>query len=85
MFYDAEEAHLRCQEHISDCRSGILSDELELKRINAIVTPLVKNGQSIHQIYTNNRDVLMCSEKTLYYIYWCEQSEYFKKYRMAQK
>lgn len=66
MFYDAEEAHLRCQEHISDCRSGILSDELELKRINAIVTPLVKNGQSIHQIYTNNRDVLMCSEKTLY-------------------
>lgn len=66
MFYHAEEAHLRCQEHISDCRSGILSNELELERINAIITPLVKNGQSIHQIYESNRDVLMCSEKTLY-------------------
>ena len=28
--------------------------------------PLVKQGQSIHQIYLNNRDELMCSEKTLY-------------------
>lgn len=66
MFYHAEEAHLRCQEHISDCRSGILSNELELERLNTIITPLVRNGQSIHQIYESNRDVLMCSEKTLY-------------------
>ncbi len=65
-FYHAEEAHLRSQEKISDCRTGILSDELELARINAIVTPLVRNGQSIHQIYVNNCDELMCSEKTLY-------------------
>lgn len=66
MFYHAEEAYLRCQEHISDCRSGILSNELELKRINAIITLLIRNAQSIHQIYESNRDVLMCSEKTLY-------------------
>ncbi len=66
LFYHAEEAHLRCQEHISDSRAGILCNELELGRINALITPLVKNGQSIHQIYESNRDVLMCSEKTLY-------------------
>lgn len=66
LFYNAEEAHLRCQEHISDGRTGILCNELELARINALITPLVKNGQSIHQIYESNRDELMCSEKTLY-------------------
>lgn len=43
-----------------------MCNELELERINALVTPLVKNGQSIHQIYESNRDELMCSEKTLY-------------------
>ena len=66
LFYHAQEAHLRCREHISDSRSGILCNELDLERINALVTPLVKNGQSIHQIYESNRDELMCSEKTLY-------------------
>jgi IS30 family transposase len=28
--------------------------------------PLVKQGQSIHQIYVNNLNELMCSEKTIY-------------------
>ncbi|MFR8123073.1 MAG: hypothetical protein ACLU77_15520 [Waltera sp.] len=28
--------------------------------------PLVKQGQSIHQIYLTHKDELMCSEKTLY-------------------
>ncbi len=65
-FYHAEEAHLRCQENISSCRTGILSNELEIARINSIVTPLVKQGQSVHQIYESYRDDLMCSEKTLY-------------------
>lgn len=43
-----------------------MCNELELERINALITPLVKNGQSIHQIYESNRDELMRSEKTLY-------------------
>ena len=66
LIYDAEDAHLLCQSRLSESRSGILCNELELARINALVTPLVKNGQSIHQIYESNKDVLMCSEKTLY-------------------
>lgn len=66
LFYNAEESHLRCQEHISESRTGILCNEQELERINQLITPLVKNGQSIHQIYESNRDKLMCSEKTLY-------------------
>lgn len=66
LIYDAADAHLRFSENISESRSGILSSEVELERINKLVTPLIKNGQSIHQIYESNVDELMCSEKTLY-------------------
>ena len=32
-------------------RSGILSSEDELLRLNSIISPLVESGQSVHQIY----------------------------------
>ena len=54
------------QAHISESRRGILTSEQELNRLNAFVTPLILQGQSIHQIYINYADTLMCSEKTLY-------------------
>lgn len=66
LIYDAADAHLRFSSNISESRSGILTSEAEIKRINKLITPLVKNGQSIHQIYASNVDKLMCSEKTLY-------------------
>ncbi|MGE4271252.1 MAG: hypothetical protein AB7E31_00055 [Desulfitobacterium sp.] len=34
--------------------------------MNAIISPLVRQGQSIHQIYVIHQDQLMCSEKTIY-------------------
>ncbi len=64
--YDAMDAHRQATEKISASRSGILSTEGELARMNEILVPLVKQGQSIHQIYLNHKDELMCSEKTLY-------------------
>jgi len=70
--YDALEAQRRATDKISQSRSGILSTEGEITRINEILVPLVKQGQSIHQIYLNHKDELMCSEKTLYnYIDGC--------------
>ena len=51
---------------ISESRTGILSDEDGIARINGIITLLVKNGQSLHQIYIDHVGELMCSEKTLY-------------------
>ena len=51
---------------ISESRTGILSNEDDIARINGIISPLVRNGQSLHQIYLNHVDDLMCSEKTLY-------------------
>lgn len=33
---------------------------------DGILVPLVKQGQSLHQIYLNHKDELMCRKKTLY-------------------
>lgn len=37
-----------------------------MSHLNAFVTPLILQGQSVHQVYVNYADTLMCSEKTLY-------------------
>ena len=47
-------------------RDTIANLEDDIARINGIISPLVKNGQSLHQIYLAHVDELMCSEKTLY-------------------
>lgn len=64
--YDPADAHEMAHKTISESRTGILSNESDIARINKLITPLVKNGQSLHQIYTEHVDELMCSEKTLY-------------------
>jgi transposase, IS30 family len=66
LIYDPEDAHIASAEQISESRSGILSNEVELARINSIISPLIKNGQSVHQVYESHVDEIMCSEKTLY-------------------
>jgi len=65
-FYDAEHAHVKAHATISESRSGLCVSEEEIARINAIISPLVQQGQSIHQIYVSHDNELMCSEKTIY-------------------
>ena len=65
-FYDAEKAHLKAHQTISHSRSGLSINEKEIARLNRIISPLVKQGHSIHEIYITHRDELMCSEKTIY-------------------
>lgn len=64
--YDAEHAHIKAHEKITESRSGLCVSEEEIARLNSIISPLVRNGQSIHQIYVTHEDELMCSEKTIY-------------------
>ena len=64
--YDAENAHIKAHVTISESRSGLCISEEEIARLNAIISPLVKKGQSVHQIYVTHQDELMCSEKTMY-------------------
>ena len=64
--YDAEHAHIKAHEVISQSRSGLCICEEEIARLNAIISPLVRQGQSVHQIYVSHENELMCSEKTIY-------------------
>lgn len=64
--YDAENAHIKAHESISQSRRGLCISEEEIKRLNSIISPLVQRGQSIHQIYVIHQEELMCSEKTIY-------------------
>jgi IS30 family transposase len=64
--YDAEHAHIKAHEAISQSRSGLCVSEDEITRLNKIISPLIQKGQSVNQIYLNHQDDLMCSEKTIY-------------------
>lgn len=64
--YDAEHAHIKAHQTISQSRSGLCVSEDEITRLNKIISPLVQKGQSVNQIYLNHQDNLMCSEKTIY-------------------
>lgn len=64
--YDAEHAHIKAHKTISESRSGLCVCEEEIVRLNAIISPLVQQGQSVHQIYVSHENELMCSEKTIY-------------------
>jgi IS30 family transposase len=64
--YDAEHAHVKSHKTISESRRGLCVCEEEIARLNTIISPLVRQGQSIHQIYVTHQDKLMCSEKTIY-------------------
>jgi transposase, IS30 family len=65
-FYAAKDAQEEYEYVYSESRTGIAITESELSHLDRIITPLIKNGQSIHHICVNNADKIMYSEKTLY-------------------
>jgi len=49
-----------------DSREGANITEAELLALDGLVSPLVKGGQSIHHVLTNNPDRFSINEKTVY-------------------
>jgi IS30 family transposase len=66
VLYKAGVAQKTADEVLRNSRSGIDMTEEECKRLDNIVSPLIKQGQSPYHIVTTNRDMLMISAKTLY-------------------
>lgn len=65
-FYRASKAQTEYDLLKSESRSGFAISEAELKQLDDIVSPLIKNGQSIHHISIYHADEIMKSERTLY-------------------
>jgi IS30 family transposase len=65
-FYDARGAQSEYEGLRHDARAGFDLSESEASRLDSIVSPLIKQGQSLHHICANNAGKLMLSERTLY-------------------
>lgn len=65
-YYKARYAQKEYKETLTESRSGFCITEDELAALNRTVSPLIKNGQSLHNISLNHSDEIHYSEKTLY-------------------
>jgi len=64
-YYDAQKADKAYRRELVGARSGINTDEEELKRIGEILSPLVNKGQSVYQALQGHPEIGFC-EKTIY-------------------
>lgn len=65
-FYRAAFAQRQSDRLRSESRSGFAVSEEELLHLDQIVSPLLRNGQSLHHIAIHHQDETMVSERTLY-------------------
>lgn len=65
-FYKASHAQCEYETVRSQSRSGFAISEEELKHLDRVVSPLLRNGQSLHHIAISHLDEVMKSERTLY-------------------
>ena len=64
-FYDAKKAHLAYCDTLVQSRNGFDLNLYDITRINSIVTPRIKKGQSLYHTAKNNESELNISESTL--------------------
>jgi IS30 family transposase len=65
-YYLHAPAHKNYRQILVSSREGANVSEWELLDINKVLTPLVKNGQSVHHAIANNTDRFYVHEKTIY-------------------
>lgn len=65
-FYFPDQAQKEYRELLSEARSGISFSEEEIRRLDEIISPLIRQNQSPHHICVTNEDSLMVSESTVY-------------------
>lgn len=65
-FYSAKHADSEYRLILSESRRGISLSEEEIRYLNHLITPLIRQGQSPHHICSHNKDSIMISERTLY-------------------
>ena len=64
--YIANEAQKKYEATLTSSREGINISEDKLKKIDELISPLIKQGQSIKLIYANHKKEIDCSIRCLY-------------------
>ena len=64
-YYRATRAQKEYKTVLSESRAGINATEEEIKALDDIVSPLIKNGHSVYMILQNHPEITQC-EKTIY-------------------
>lgn len=65
-YYRATAAHNRYKDTLSSCREGIHISENELCDLDELVSPLIRNGQSLAHIYAKHNNEIPFASRTLY-------------------
>lgn len=65
-YYLHKQAHEAYREMLVESRLGVNISEEELLELDNFVSPLIKRGQSVNHIFTNNPDKFNLSEKSVY-------------------
>lgn len=71
VLYSASYAQKEYELFSSESRRGISICEEEADALDRFISPLIRKGQSIHHICSNNPDAIMHSEKTIYNYIQC--------------
>ncbi len=64
--YSSKYANNCYLETLSSSREGINQTPESIQKMNDILTPLIKKGQSISHIYASHAEELGCSKRTTY-------------------
>lgn len=64
--YDAQKAHKEYLSGLSESRKGIALTESQLREMDDILSPLIRQGQSIAVVWANHADELPVSARSIY-------------------
>lgn len=65
-FYRAKDADTSYEQTKHECRQGINLTPEERAALDELVAPLILNGQTMDHIFTEHKEEIPCSERTLY-------------------
>ncbi len=64
--YSSSGAHEAYRTLLCESRKGLSYSEDDIIRLDRLVSPLIRQGQSPHHVFVTNSDSLMVSERTIY-------------------
>ena len=64
--YIAKKAQMAYMDNLKSSREGITLTSEEMQLLDELISPLLKQGQSIRAVFLSHKDEIPCSESTLY-------------------